>query len=131
MSKGGNQYHEKWTEDEAIRILEDAIKLANSKEGNAYTYDFIGEVARDMGYYKEIFTYLKDKFKSCKPLHRQLVSTLESNCFYNSKKGNIKEATAIVNLKSNHNWTDRVEQKHDIPTGEIIIQSKGKIPEVE
>jgi hypothetical protein len=36
-----------------------------------------------------------------------LIGNLEANCYYNTKKGLIREATGIVNLKSNHKWTDR------------------------
>ena len=36
-----------------------------------------------------------------------LNTNLEAKCFKHAKKGIIKEATAIVNLKSNYKWTDR------------------------
>ncbi len=50
---------------------------------------------------------MSEKFPSLQLIHNQILSNLEANCFYNSKKGKIKEATAIVNLKSNYGWTDR------------------------
>ena len=116
----GNKNAEKWTIENSIAIFNDAIELANltetiilkkgeyTTEVEQYKFDFIGEVARELGYYKSLFTELVNKFpKQLKPLHTQLVETLEANCFCNSKKGAIKEATAIVNLKSNHKWTDR------------------------
>ena len=124
----GNKNAEKWTLEESTNIFLKAIEYANireeikiTKDGiqsirPEYKYDFIGEVARDLGYYKELFTNLVNKFPELQTLHNQLVSTLEANCFYNSKKGNIREATAIVNLKSNHGWTDRTENRH---TGEL------------
>ena len=39
---------------------------------------------------------------------------MERNCYSNTKKGIIKEATGIVNLKSNHKWTDRQTFEGDI-----------------
>jgi len=114
-----NKNAEKWTLEESISFFDKAIKLSNTKETlndsgiESYKYDFIGEVARELGSYKEIFTYLKDKFKELKYVHKTLITNLEANCFYNGKKGHIKEASAIMNLKSNHNWTDR--QHIDLP----------------
>ena len=108
MGAGAPKYNtnaEKWTEEKAINLFDDAIKKA-SKESN---YDFIGEVARDLGVYREIFVYLKDKFTSCKDKYKLLVSNLEANCYSHTKKGDINTAVGIINLKSNHGWTDRVD----------------------
>jgi len=73
-------------------------------------YDFIGEIARDLGSYKEIFSYLVNKFESLKPYHQRLLSSIEANCFYNAKKGKIVPSLGIINLKSNYGWKDRVDQ---------------------
>jgi hypothetical protein len=109
----GNKNAEKWTFRNAVVFFNEAIELSMEKDyeqkGSPYKYDFIGELARDMGLYKSIFTELVKKFPVLKRLHNQIIETLEANCFCNSKKGNIKEATAIVNLKSNHHWTDRAD----------------------
>ena len=45
-----------------------------------------------------------------KELNSQLHTNIERNCYYYGKKGAIKEASAIMNLKSNHKWTDRRDQ---------------------
>lgn len=105
----GNKNAEQWSEEEAIELFNQAISLATKDS----EYDFIGELARDLDTYRDIFTYLKDKFDSCKPLYSKLLGNLEANCFSHSKNGKIKEASAIMNLKSNYRWTDRaeVEQK--------------------
>jgi len=97
-----NKNAEHWTEEEAVKLFDDAI--AKSKEED---YDFIGEIARDLGTYRDVFDYLTTKFKDLKPLHKTILQNLEANCFSHAKKGKIKEATAIVNLKSNYKWTDR------------------------
>lgn len=97
---------EVWSLDRSIKLFEDSIKLAKDP---IKKYDFIGEVANEMDIYREIYVYLKDKFKECKPLYKQLSSILEANCFSHTKKGEINTAIGIVNLKSNYGWTDRVD----------------------
>ena len=105
----------KWTLNEAEKVFIEAVEMAYQKDKDVYKYDFIGEIARELKLYKEVFTYLKDKFPDdLSELHKELISTLEANCFYNSKKGNINTAIGIVNLKSNHGWTDR--QQTDVTT---------------
>lgn len=100
----------KYSEKDAIKILTEALELSNEIEDGTYSYDFIGEIAREMGTYHKVFSYLAEKYESVNDLYDQLKSNLEANCFSNAKKGKIKEATAIVNLKSNYRWTDRLEQ---------------------
>jgi hypothetical protein len=67
-----------------------------------------------MGTYHKVFDYLSDKYPVLKNMHEKIISNCETNCFSNSKKGNIREATAIVNLKSNHGWTDRSENNVNV-----------------
>lgn len=99
-----NKNAEKWTLEEATIFIEKAVELSQDTE-----YDFIGEIAKELNQYKEIFSYLVDKFPELKQQHKRLVSNCESNCFYNGKKNNIVPSLAIMNLKSNHGWTDRIE----------------------
>lgn len=101
----GNKNAEQWTEEDAVKLFNEAIELA-TKDSD---YDFIGELARDLDTYRDIFTYLKDKYESCNHLYSKLLGNLEANCFSHSKTGKIKEASAIMNLKSNYRWTDRAE----------------------
>lgn len=104
----GNNNAEVWTEEKAKELFENALAKSTENE-----YDFIGEIARDLGTYREVFTYLSDKFNSLKNIHKQILSNLEANCFSHSKKGTINTAVGIVNLKSNYGWTD----KTDVTTG--------------
>jgi hypothetical protein len=123
----GNKNAEKWTEEISIKLFEDAIKLTNKKEVfqvggkevNGYSFDFIGELARELNTFKEIFTHLKGRFNTLDNLHKTLITNIESNCYYNTKRGLIKEATGIVNLKSNHKWTDRSQT--DVTSGDKPI----------
>lgn len=101
----GNKNAEQWNEEDSIKLFNKAIGLA-TKDSD---YDFIGELARDLDTYRDIFTYLKEKYESCNYLYVKLLGNLEANCFSHSKTGKIKEASAIMNLKSNYRWTDRSE----------------------
>lgn len=100
----GNTNAEKWTLDEAISLYNKAISLSETED-----YDFIGEIAKELKVYHHLFAYLKDKFPQLNNKYKVLVSNCEANCFYNAKKGNIVPSLGIINLKSNHGWTDRVE----------------------
>ena len=100
----GNNNAEKWTIEEATILFDKALEMSVEKE-----YDFIGEIARDLGTYREIFVFLVDKFPILKETQKRILSNLEANCFSHTKKGTINTAVGIVNLKSNYNWTDRVD----------------------
>lgn len=131
----GNRNAEKWSFRKAIKLFNDAIALSNEKKiinitdknGNItdkieiYTYDFIGEIARELGTFHEIFAHLIKRFPSLERYKNQLINNLETNCYSNTKKGYIKEATGIVNLKSNHKWTDR-SQTDLTSNGEALQQ---------
>lgn len=111
-----NKNAEKWTFDEAENLFKTAADMSKDKQ-----YDFIGEIARDLGVYRELFSYLSDKFKELKHIYNQILGNLEANCFSHAKKGDIREATAIVNLKSNYKWTDRIDQKTE-HSGNITVK---------
>lgn len=100
-----NKNAEKWTIEDSKQLFNKAIELSTQKE-----YDFIGEIARDLGVYRELFVYISKKFPELQSLHKLILSNLEANCFSHAKRGEINTAVGIVNLKSNYNWTDRIDQ---------------------
>ena len=104
-----NKNAEKWTIDGANEFMKKAYDKSIEKKGEDFVYDFIGEIARDLGQYKELFSYLVDKFPTLEKAYNAIKSNCEANCFYNGKKSNIVPSMAIMNLKSNHGWTDRAE----------------------
>lgn len=99
-----NTNAEKWTLEEATAFLDEAIEISNKKG-----FDFIGEVAKEQGSYIDVYDYLVDKFNSLKSKKTIIKRNCEVNCFSSGKKGDIDKAMAIMNLKSNHGWTDRSE----------------------
>src|SRR5690606_2091790 len=104
-----NTNAEKWDKDTAYSFFEAAIELSEKDE-----YDFIGEVAKDMKQDKGVFDYLVEKFPELKKHKERIKNNCEVNCFRNGKKGNIVSALSIMNLKSNHGWTDRIATKTDV-----------------
>ena len=127
MSKSGapikNKNAEIWTLEEAEKIFNKALELSKrkteyivqQKKVIGYEYHYIGEIATsdEIDSYTDIFKYLKNAQPSTINLYNKLKSKLEANCFSDSKKGIIKEATAIMNLKSNYKWTDRLDATSD------------------
>lgn len=124
-----NNNAEKWNLEQATKLFDDAIDLSESDE-----YDFLGEIAKKLNSYIDVFDYLVDKFPELKGKKNQLKRNCEANCFSNSKKGKINVAVGIVNLKSNHGWTDRNDittkgEKVDsgisqMSTDELIVRAK-------
>ena len=101
----GNNNAEKWNLKESLKLLNEALELSFNPE-----YDFIGEICQDLKIGRSQINYIVDKFPDeLKSIYSLIIDNCETNCFRNAKKGNIREASAIINLKSNHKWTDRVD----------------------
>jgi len=102
-----NKNAEKWTFEEAEELFLKCLEISKDKESE--DNDFIGEVAQSAGTNLSILDYLKSKYTALKSIYEQVKSNCETNCFRNGKKGKINPSLAIMNLKSNHNWTDRID----------------------
>jgi hypothetical protein len=111
-------------EDEELYIVAGGIKV------DGYKHDFIGTIVRELREeYKNfgkvgrklLSDDLPNRFPHLKDRYNALLSELETNCYENTKKGKINTAIGIVNLKSNHKWTDRTESKNDNTTTTTII----------
>lgn len=129
----GNKNAEKWTLEESAKLLESCIKLAAKKceyatygkKISGYEFDFIGELACELDTYHDNITRdIPNRHQSLKPLVTNIIRLMERNCYSNTKKGIIKEATGIVNLKSNHKWTDRLDTTtKDEPINDIKLDA--------
>lgn len=102
-----NMNAEKWTLETSTKLMTDAVELSKNTD-----YDFIGEIAKELDTYIDVFDYLVDKFPELKKYKNKMKRNCEANCFSNIKKENINTGAGIMNLKSNHGWTDRVQQDH-------------------
>lgn len=125
-----NKNAQKYTLKFAIELFNKSIELAKIKTDyvigqntiKGYEYHFLGEIATsdEIDTYTDVFLYLKNTYPQCEELYNKLKNRLEANCFSDSKKGIIKEATAIMNLKSNYKWTDRLDNTTE---GKAISQN--------
>ena len=114
-----NKNAQKRTLEDARGLFNKAIEMAYEEDeyvihgtkvqGNKYHY--LGEIAtsKEMRLYPDIFKYLKNTYQELEEDYQRLKYILEANCFSDSKKGIINTATAIMNLKSNYKWTDRLD----------------------
>ena len=128
----GNKNAEKWTKEKSKKLLCDIIKAADEQEQyligsgvnamtvEGYKYDFIGEISLAMGAYHELITRdIPRRFPELKELSDYIVRLMERNCYSNVKKGIINTAVGIINLKSNHKWTDRTQTDHNVSVTDI------------
>lgn len=138
-SMKGNTNALKWDYDKSKKLMDDALKLCDEKEDytvqgrkvKGYKFDFIGELARELKVYREVLTIvIPNAHNDLEESLKQIKTILESNCYSNTKKGIINTAVGIVNLKSNHKWTDRIDNtsKDEVVTNTIINLGSGKKP---
>lgn len=99
-----NNNAEKWTLEVATAFMQEALELSYKSDS-----DFIGEIAQEQKTDKGTYTYLKNKFPKLQGYYNTIKANCETNCFRNGKKGDIVPSLAIMNLKSNYGWTDRVD----------------------
>ena len=134
-----NSNAEVWTEALAIKLFDRAFEMVEDEElyivgggikTEGYKHDFIGTIVRELREeYKAIGKVgrkllsddLPNRFPQLKERYSSLLSDLETNCYENTKKGKINTAVGIVNLKSNHKWTDRTENKNQNENTTTII----------
>ena len=105
-----NKNAEIWDIEKSTTLFNNCLETAKDKELDCN--DFIGEVAQHNGTYLTQLDYLKEKFTELEHIYKAIKSYCEANCFRNGKKGTIVPSLAIMNLKSNHGWTDRVANDH-------------------
>lgn len=109
-----NTNAEKWTEEEAIKLFELVYEkvcektdyMIHGEKIEGYECHFIGEACDEADTTIDILKYVRNKY-GLKNLYNRIKRKCERNCFTDSKKGIIDKAMGIVNLKSNHGWTDR------------------------
>ena len=106
-----NKNAETWTFEDAEKLFNNCLVTAKDKTLDCN--DFIGEVAQENDTTLWQLDYLKEKYPILENVYRQIKSNCESNCFANGKKNKIVPSLAIMNLKSNHGWTDRVESTNN------------------
>lgn len=105
-----NKNAEKWTYDKALELFNKCLDIA--KDNTRNDNDFIGEVAQaaETTLYK--LKHLKGRFTDLDKIYAEIKSHCEANCYANAKNGKIVASLGIINLKSNHGWTDRLQTEN-------------------
>ena len=125
----GNKYAEKWTEEAARELFklvyskleEETYYNVNGKNVSGYLCHFLGEACDEAKTTIDIIRYLRDKYGFSADYER-LKRKSERNSFTDTKRGIINTAAGIINLKSNHSWTDRLQQ--DVTTQGDKIEAR-------
>jgi len=122
----GNKNAEKWSLEHAEVLFQKCLNVARDKDRE--DNDFIGEIALACDTYLTQLHDLKDKYPTLEIIFKQIKSCCEANCFRNGKKNKIIPSMAIMNLKSNHGWTDRSENinKHEIEDKRLSDEEREK-----
>ena len=130
----GNKNASKWDTDSAKELFKKVLDKTKEKAeyivaGNkveGYLCHYLGEAADEAETNTDTLKYLSRAY-GLKDEYEALKSKCERNCFSDAKKGIINTAIAIVNLKSNHNWTDRVQENKEVThKGKVNINFNGK-----
>ena len=117
----GNKNAEKWdiSLESTILLFEEINEALNKKydyfvngiEIEGFLCHFIGEACTEAKTNIDRIEYIRDKY-NLQHLYKDLKRKSESNCFTDTKKGIINTAAGIMNLKSNHGWTDRLKTEN-------------------
>lgn len=134
----GNKNAEEWTLEKALVLFDLIMKklnekttyMVNGKRVEGYLCHYLGEATDEADTTIDVVKYLRVKF-TLESEYNRLKSKSERNCFTDTKKGIINTAVGIVNLKSNHGWTDRMDQttKGEKTQTTIINLGSGTKPE--
>lgn len=116
-----NKNAEKYDLEESKKLFLEAVEISENDD-----FDFIGEIAKKQGTYHKLYHHLIGRFPELKKLYEQIKGNCETNCYSNGKRGNIVPSLAIMNLKSNHGWTDRVE--NTVEGGENPVKTQSISP---
>lgn len=99
----GNKNAEKWTEKEAKELVDSVLKYVQDTS-DCY---FIGEPITELGYYRTLWSYIKDKFDF--DTIKRVESILENRLVKAGLTGGSNPTMTIFTLKNNYDWKDKRE----------------------
>lgn len=107
----GNLNAEQYTLEDSLDLFGQMIIM--SQDDN---YTFIKQITRQFGVTENVIKHLVKRFQTLKEPYDLIKENLETNCYTATNDGKLKLPLAMLNLKSNYGWTDRVESKTDVTT---------------
>lgn len=117
VSMLGNLNAELYSEEETINLFTQMITMSRNDD-----YTFIKQLTREFGISYDVFISLVRRFPNLNEAYKLIKDNLETNCYTASNEDKLKIQLAILNLKSNYGWTDRVASNTDITTGGQPLQ---------
>lgn len=107
----GNLNAELYDEEQAYDLFCQMIVMSHDDN-----YTFFKQITREFGITENVIKHLVKRFTSLKEPYDLIKENLETNCYTATNDGKLKLPLAMLNLKSNYGWTDRVENKTDVTT---------------
>ncbi|WP_295676150.1 hypothetical protein [uncultured Empedobacter sp.] len=107
----GNLNAELYSEEQSLDLFGQMIVM--SQDNN---YTFIKQLTRQFGISYDVMINLTKRFPSLQEAYKLIKDNLETNCYTATNDGKLKLPLAMLNLKSNYGWTDRIENKTDVTT---------------
>jgi len=112
-----NNNAEKWNEKNSKALLDNALDLSYDEK-----YSWIGSIWRELVVAPSTIQYLTEKFPELKITLELVKNNCAHNCFVNAQDKGKHNQAFILNLKSNHGWTERVESNNNITLKPFNIQ---------
>lgn len=104
-----NTNAKKWSEKTATALLENALELSMEPQ-----YAWIGSIWRELAVAKSTIHDICENYPELKVTLEMVKDNCAHNCFELASDKTKHNAGYILNLKSNHGWTDRVENTNNI-----------------
>lgn len=99
----GNKNAEKWDEKTATAFVDEVYQYVLDNEDCI----FIGEPMAHLGYYRELWPYLKNKFDF--NTIKRVESILEARLVSKGVGGSSNATMTIFTLKNNYGWKDKTQ----------------------
>lgn len=103
-----NKFAEKWKLEDAQELFTKGLYILEQDPSIA----FIGELAVELNTYRELFSYLANKFNDDDMIFNtnKKIHTIIENRLFKLGLTNVNNPTlTIFGLKNNHNWKDKTE----------------------
>lgn len=100
---------QKWTKETATALLDQALELSYKPQ-----YAWTGSILRELFVAKSTLQLILEKFPELKTTYELIKDNCAHNCFVLASDKSKHNAGYILNLKSNHGWTDRVENTNNV-----------------
>ena len=126
-----NKAAEKWTKVETESFLNKSLEISEKKD-----IYFIGTIAKELKTYRDVYSYLIEKFPVFRAVKEKIDSNIENNLFLAGLTDkDISTPLAIFGLKNSHNWKDKTEVVSNVTTNQdtinVIVKDSAEAKEIK